>query len=220
MIFFETMQIFLDTAHLDDIKKYAQWGIVDGVTTNPSLVAKEGVDFKTRVQEICQVIPGPVSAEVISTTAAEMVQEARNIATWAPNVVVKIPFIEEGLKALSIISREGIRTNVTLIFSPAQAMLAAKAGATFVSPFAGRLDDIGEDGMAVVEDIVNIFRMHGIDTKVLAASIRTPQHVLQAMRMGADVVTLPPNLLDKMISHPLTNKGLEGFLKDWENMKK
>lgn len=214
------MQIFLDTAHLDDIKKYASWGIIDGVTTNPSLVAKEGVDFKTRVQEICEVIPGPVSAEVLSTTAAEMVEEGRKIAEWAPNVVVKIPFIEEGLKALRILSAEGIRTNVTLIFSPAQAMLAAKAGATFVSPFAGRLDDIGEDGMNVVAQIVQIFQIYGIETQVLAASIRSNQHVLEAMKVGADVVTLPPALLDKMISHPLTDKGLAGFLKDWENMKK
>lgn len=214
------MQIFLDTADIEDIKKYAQWGIVDGVTTNPSLVAREGVDFKTRVQEICEVVSGPVSAEVLSTTAHEMISEARDIATWAPNVVVKIPFIEEGLKALNVISKEGIRTNVTLIFSPAQAMLAAKAGATFVSPFAGRLDDIGEDGMAVVEDIVDIFHMYSISTKVLAASIRSSQHVLSAMKMGADVVTLPPKLLDKMIGHPLTNKGLAAFLKDWENAQK
>lgn len=214
------MQIFLDTAHLDDIKKYSQWGIVDGVTTNPSLVAKEGIDFKTRVQEICEVISGPVSAEVLSTTAAEMVKEGREIAEWAPNIVVKIPFIEEGLKAIKVLSAEGIRTNVTLIFSPAQAMLAAKAGATFVSPFAGRLDDIGENGMHVVAEIVQIFQIYGVKTQVLAASIRSNQHVLEAMKVGADVVTLPPKILDKMISHPLTDKGLAAFLKDWENMKK
>ncbi len=213
------MKIFLDSANIEDIKKYASWGIVDGVTTNPSLVAKENVDFKTRVQEICNVVDGPVSAEVVSITADEMIAEARNIATWAPNVVVKIPFIEEGLKALKVISAEKIMTNVTLIFSPAQAMLAAKAGATFVSPFAGRLDDIGEDGMEVVAEIVNIFQIYGIKTKVLAASIRSNQHILQAMRVGSDVATIPPKLLDKMIAHPLTDKGLAAFLKDWEGMK-
>jgi transaldolase len=178
------MKIFLDSANIDDIKKYASWGIVDGVTTNPSLVAKEGVDFETRVKEICEVISGPVSAEVVSTTAPEMIEEARKIQQWAPNVFIKIPMITEGLKALRVISAEGMKTNVTLVFSAAQALLAAKAGATLVSPFVGRLDDIGEDGMALIDDIVQIFETYGIETEVLAASIRHQHHVLSAMRAG------------------------------------
>ncbi|QQS59502.1 fructose-6-phosphate aldolase [Candidatus Peregrinibacteria bacterium] len=214
------MKIFLDTANIADIKKYATWGIVDGVTTNPTLVAKEGVDFKTRVQEICEIIPGPVSAEVIATDAKNMILEGRNIATWAPNVFVKIPMTSDGIQAVSILSREGIRTNVTLIFSANQAMLAAKAGATLVSPFVGRLDDIGQEGMELIGDIVDIFGNYGIQTEVLAASIRTSQHILSAMKMGADIVTIPPNLLDKMAEHPLTDKGLSVFLADWKNMKK
>jgi transaldolase len=214
------MKIFLDSANIDDIKKYASWGIVDGVTTNPSLVAKEGVDFETRVKEICEVIIGPVSAEVVSTTAPEMIEEARKIQQWAPNVFIKIPMITEGLKALRVISAEGMKTNVTLVFSAAQALLAAKAGATLVSPFVGRLDDIGEDGMALIDDIVQIFETYGIETEVLAASIRHQHHVLSAMRAGADIATIPPALLDKMVAHPLTDKGLAAFLKDWESAKR
>jgi transaldolase len=212
------MKIFLDSANLADIKKYAAWGIVDGVTTNPSLVAKEGVDFKTRVQEICEVIDGPVSAEVVSTTADGMIKEAREIATWAPNVFIKIPMISEGLKALKVISGEGMKTNVTLVFSAAQAMLAAKAGATLVSPFVGRLDDIGYDGMDLLADIVHVYDNYGIETEVLAASIRTNQHVLMSMKIGADIATIPPSLLDKMVANPMTDKGLAAFLKDWEGM--
>jgi transaldolase len=212
------MKIFLDSANLADIKKYAAWGIVDGVTTNPSLVAKEGVDFKTRVQEICEVIDGPVSAEVVSTTADGMIKEAREIATWAPNVFIKIPMISEGLKALKVISGEGMKTNVTLVFSAAQAMLAAKAGVTLVSPFVGRLDDIGYDGMDLLADIVHVYDNYGIETEVLAASIRTNQHVLMSMKIGADIATIPPSLLDKMVANPMTDKGLAAFLKDWEGM--
>lgn len=214
------MKIFLDTADIAQIKKYAAWGIVDGVTTNPTLVAKEGVDFKTRVQEICEVISGPVSAEVIATEATKMVEEGRDIATWAPNVFVKIPMTPDGIQAVSVLSQEGIRTNVTLVFSANQAMLAAKAGATLVSPFVGRLDDIGHDGMDLIRDIVEIFGNYGIQTEVLAASIRTPQHILSAMKMGADIVTIPPELLTKMAAHPLTDKGVATFLSDWKAMKK
>jgi len=214
------MKIFLDSANLEDIKKYISWGIVDGVTTNPTLVAKEGVDFETRVKKICEVVSGPVSAEVVSTTAKEMIKEARIIQKWAPNVFIKIPMIAEGLKALKVISAEGMKTNVTLVFSAAQALLAAKAGATLVSPFVGRLDDIGEDGMVLVADIVQIFKNYNIKTEVLAASIRHQHHILSAMRAGADIATIPPNLLDKMVGHPLTDKGLAGFLKDWESAKR
>ena len=210
------MKIFLDTADLSIIKKYADWGVVDGVTTNPSLVAKEGVDFETRVKEICEVIPGPVSAEVLSTEKDAMIDEARIIAKWAPNVFVKLPMTPDGLRALSVISEEGIKTNVTLVFSPAQAVLAAKAGATLVSPFVGRLDDIGQDGMEIIDDIVSIYATYGFDTEVLAASIRTSQHVLTAMRLGADIATIPPKLLDQLAAHPLTDKGLAAFLADWE----
>ena len=210
------MKIFLDTADLSIIKKYADWGVVDGVTTNPSLVAKEGVDLETRVKEICEVIPGPVSAEVLSTEKDAMIDEARIIAKWAPNVFVKLPMTPDGLRALSVISEEGIKTNVTLVFSPAQAVLAAKAGATLVSPFVGRLDDIGQDGMEIIDDIVSIYATYGFDTEVLAASIRTSQHVLTAMRLGADIATIPPKLLDQLAAHPLTDKGLAAFLADWE----
>lgn len=214
------MKIFLDTSDINVIKKYAEWGVIDGVTTNPSLIAKqEGADFETRIKQICEIVDGPVSAEVLSTDKDEMIAEARKIAKWAPNVYVKIPMIVEGLKALKVIADEGIKTNVTLIFTPAQALLAAKAGATLVSPFVGRLDDIGQDGFEMVSDTVNIFRIYGLDTEVLAASIRTPQHMLAAMRFGADIATIPPAILEKMIAHPLTDKGLADFLKDWASMK-
>ncbi len=214
------MKIFLDTADIKIIKQYADWGVVDGVTTNPTLVAKEGADFETRIKEICEVISGPVSAEVLSTEKDAIIEEARKIAKWAPNVYVKLPMIPEALKALSVISKEGIKTNVTLIFSPAQAVLAAKAGATLVSPFIGRLDDIGQDGMEIIQDIVSIFETYQFETEVLAASIRTSQHILTAMRLGADIATIPPKLLDQLAAHPLTDKGLAAFLADWENAKK
>ncbi len=214
------MQIFLDTADVAAIKKFAAWGVVDGVTTNPSLVAKEGVDFETRVKEICQVISGPVSAEVVSTTAAEMIAEGRKYAKWASNVYVKLPMTPEGLAACKVLSAEKVPINVTLVFTPAQAVLAAKAGATLVSPFVGRLDDIGQDGMALVADIVNIFANYDISTKVLAASIRHPEHVLEALRIGADIATMPPEVLEKLPHHPLTTSGLEKFLSDWKKTQK
>lgn len=213
------MKIFLDTADISAIKKYAEWGIVDGVTTNPSLVVKEGVDFETRIKEICEVIKGPVSAEVLSVTAEEMILEGRKIRNWAPNVFVKIPMIAEGLKAIKVLSEEGTKINVTLIFTPAQAVLAAKAGATLVSPFVGRLDDIGHDGMEIVSEIVEIFENYSFETEVLAASIRTPMHFLAALRAGAHIATIPPELLEKLVSHPLTESGLEKFLKDWQKVQ-
>lgn len=211
-----SMQIYLDTANLEEIKKYAEWGIVDGVTTNPSLVAKEGVDFETRVKEICKVISGPVSAEVIATDAEGMIEEGRRNASWAENVFVKLPMTPEGLKACKTLSAEGIKINMTLIFSVSQALLAAKAGATLVSPFIGRIDDINHDGMQLIYDIVDVFLNYGIPTKVLAASIRHQQHVLESMRAGADIATMPASVLEKMAKHPLTDSGLEKFLADWE----
>ncbi len=215
------MQIYLDTANLEDIKKYASWGIVDGVTTNPSLVAKEeGVDFETRVKEIAKVISGPVSAEVISVDAEGMVEEGRRNASWAKNVFVKLPMTTEGLKACKVLSSEDVKINMTLIFSASQALLAAKAGATLVSPFVGRIDDINHDGMEVIYDIVDIFATYGIETKVLAASIRHQQHVLESMKAGADIATMPPSILEKMAAHPLTDSGLAAFLSDWEKRKK
>ncbi|MDI3298814.1 MAG: fructose-6-phosphate aldolase [Bacillota bacterium] len=212
------MQIFLDTANIDEIRRAAEWGILDGVTTNPTLVAREGVPFFERLREIAAIVDGPVSAEVTATDAAGMIEQGRELAGLAGNIVVKIPIGEEGLRAVRALSREGIRVNVTLIFNANQALLAAKAGATFVSPFAGRLDDIGHDGMAVVRQIREIFRLHNIDTKVLAASIRHPLHVTEAALAGADVATVPFAVLQAMLAHPLTDRGLERFLRDWEKV--
>lgn len=215
------MQIFLDTADLEEIKKYAAWGIVDGVTTNPSLVAKEdgGLSFEELIKKICEVVSGPVSAEVIATDAEGMITEGRRNASWAENVYVKLPMTTEGLKACKTLSGEGIKINMTLIFSVSQAVLAAKAGATLVSPFIGRIDDINHDGMALIYDIVDVFANYGIETKVLAASVRSQQHVLESMKAGADIVTMPGKVLEKMAKHPLTDSGLAAFLKDWEKRK-
>ena len=214
------MKFFLDTANVEEIKKYAELGLVDGVTTNPTLVAKEGRDFYEVVKEICQIVDGPVSAEVISTDAEGMVKEARELAKLADNIVIKIPMTKDGMKAVKILSAEGIKTNVTLVFSPLQALLAAKAGATYVSPFVGRLDDIGHVGMKLVEDVVKIYRNYDIKTEVIVASIRHPWHVLEAAKIGADIATMPPAVMDKLFNHPLTDIGLERFLKDWENYLK
>jgi transaldolase len=214
------MKFFLDTANVEEIKKYAELGLVDGVTTNPTLVAKEGRDFYEVVKEICQIVEGPVSAEVISTDAEGMVKEARELAKLADNIVIKIPMTKDGMKAVKILSAEGIKTNVTLVFSPLQALLAAKAGATYVSPFVGRLDDIGHVGMKLVEDVVKIYRNYDIKTEVIVASVRHPLHVLEAAKIGADIATMPPAVMDKLFNHPLTDIGLERFLKDWENYLK
>ncbi|CEP77872.1 MAG: fructose-6-phosphate aldolase [Defluviitoga tunisiensis] len=210
------MEIFLDTANIDEIKKGVDWGIVDGVTTNPTLVSKEQALFEERIKEICDVVQGPVSAEVVSTKYEGMVEEAQKLAKLSEHVVVKIPLIPDGIKAIRTLSRKGIKTNATLVFSPLQALLAAKAGASYVSPFIGRMDDIGNTGMTIVEEIMDIFINYGYDTKVIVASVRHPQHVLEAALIGADVVTMPFGVLEKMFKHPMTDIGLENFLKDWE----
>ncbi|WP_322818932.1 fructose-6-phosphate aldolase [Tepidiforma sp.] len=209
------MQLFLDTASIDEVRAAARYGVISGVTTNPSLLAKEGgVSYRQRIQEIASVIDGPISAECISRTADELVEEARELASWHPNVVVKIPIDAEGLEAIRRCSREGIRVNVTLIFSANQALLAALAGASFLSPFVGRLDDIGHDGMELVRQCVEIVEKHGLAARVLAASLRHPLHVTQAALAGAHIATIPPSLLPQMLKHPLTDLGIERFLDD------
>jgi transaldolase len=216
----EPMRIFIDTANLEHIREVNSWGILDGVTTNPSLVAKEGRDFDSIIREICSIVDGDISAEAISMDADGMVKEARELSKIHKNIVVKIPMTAEGLKAVRMLSKEGIRTNVTLVFSPNQALLAAKAGATYVSPFVGRLDDINHTGMDLVRDIVEIFDVHGYETQVIAASIRHPLHVTEAALAGAHVATIPYDVLKKMIRHNLTDAGIERFLKDWESVPK
>ncbi|MBA4372653.1 MAG: fructose-6-phosphate aldolase [Thermodesulfovibrio sp.] len=214
------MKFFIDTANIDEIKKAWDLGVVDGVTTNPSLLAKEGKDPVETFKAICSIVDGPVSAEVVGLTAGEMIREATVLAKIHKNIVIKIPMIEEGLKAVKKLSAAGIRTNVTLIFSSTQALLAAKAGATFVSPFVGRLDDISHDGMAIVQEIVDIYDNYLFDTEIIVASIRNPLHVLDAARMGADIATIPYSVITQLIKHPLTDIGLAKFLKDWEKVPK
>lgn len=214
------MKIFLDTANVEEIREAMSWGVLDGITTNPSLVAKERRDFKSVLIEICSIVNGPVSAEVVSTTANEMVQEGRSLSHIHENIVVKIPLIVEGLKAVKQLASEGIPVNVTLCFSPSQALLAAKAGATYISPFIGRLDDISQDGMQVIRDIKVIYVQHHISTKILAASLRHPPHVVEAAKIGADIGTIPFKVLEQMVKHPLTDIGLERFLKDWKSFQK
>lgn len=213
------MQLFLDTANLESIKKYAAWGVVDGVTTNPSLVAKEGVSLEKRIKEISKVISGPISSEVIALDAATMVKEGHKYAAWGKNIYVKVPMTPDGIQACKILSDEGIPVNVTLVFSAGQALLAAKAGATFISPFIGRLDDISENGMALIEEIITMFKHYNFKTKVLVASVRHPRHVVEAAKLGADICTMPAEIMDKLIQHPLTDKGIKGFLADWEKVK-
>ncbi len=214
------MQIFLDTANLDQIKEAARWGILDGATTNPTLVSKENLKFEDLIKKICKIVPGPVSVECVSTKSKDIIKEARDLAKLADNVVVKIPICVEGLKAIKVVSGEGIKVNTTLIFSPNQALLAAKAGARFVSPFVGRLDDLSHQGMDLVDEIVTIFNNYGFETEVIVASIRHPLHVLEAALMGADIVTVPFAVLEKMVKHPLTDIGIEKFLKDWSKVKR
>lgn len=210
------MKFFIDTANLQEIREAAAFGIADGVTTNPSLIAKEGdVDFKKHIAAICEIVQGPVSAEVTSTDIEGMLREGRDYARIAPNVVIKCPLTREGLKATRQLSDEGIKVNVTLCFSAAQAIMAAKAGAAFISPFLGRLDDIGENGLVLLQDIVDIYRNYAWKTEVLAASIRHPVHVIEAARMGADVATMPFKVIDQLFNHPLTDKGQAQFLADW-----
>ena len=212
------MKFFIDTANIGEIKKANDLGLLDGVTTNPTLVSREGREFKDLIREICSIVDGPVNAEVVSTETEGMLKEARELVTLAENIVVKIPMIKEGLKAVKILSKEGIKTNVTLCFSPIQALMAAKAGAAYISPFVGRLDDISHRGMELVEQIVTIYDNYGFQTEVIVASIRNPVHVLEAALMGADISTIPYKVMEQLIKPPLTNIGLESFLADWKKM--
>jgi len=214
------MKFFLDTANIEEIREAHLMGMVDGVTTNPSLIAKENRDFEDIIKDICQVVDGPISAEVISLESEGMVEEARRLAAIHKNIVVKIPMTVEGIKATRQLSEEGIHTNVTLVFSPLQALMAAKAGATYVSPFVGRLDDLSQEGMLLVEQIVEMYDNYGFKTEIIVASIRNPLHVLDAALMGADIATIPFSVLGKLAAHPLTDKGLKAFLADWEKTKK
>ncbi|HHK5598639.1 fructose-6-phosphate aldolase [Bacillus anthracis] len=210
------MKFFIDTANINEIKEANALGVLAGVTTNPSLVAKEGVDFHERIREICNVVEGPVSAEVISLEADKMIEEGKELAKIAPNVVVKVPMTTEGLKAVKAFSDLGICTNVTLVFSAVQALLAARAGATYVSPFLGRLDDIGHNGMDLIRQIAEIFAIHGIETEIIAASVRHSVHVTDAALNGAHIATIPANVIASLVKHPLTDQGIEKFLADWE----
>jgi transaldolase len=214
------MKIFLDTANIESIKKYSDMGLVDGITTNPTLLSKEKGNPAEIMLQIVKIVNGPVSLEVVGTTMDEMVDEAHRLKKYGQNVVVKIPMIPDGLKVVKKLKEEGIQTNVTLIFSANQAILAAKAGAAYVSPFIGRLDDTGQEGMAIIKDIVQIFKQYQFNTNVLVASIRHPLHVIEAGKIGAHVVTLPPDILGKMLFHPLTDRGLSTFMSDWEKVKK
>src|SRR6056297_712140 len=214
------MKFFIDTADLNEIEEANDLGVLDGVTTNPSLCMKVGVsDFEGHIAKICEMVDGDVSAEVISTEYNEIVEEGRKIAAIADNVVVKVPLIKDGIKAIKTLSDEGIKTNCTLCFSPSQALIAAKAGATYISPFIGRLDDISMDGMQLIEDIVKIYKNYNFETKVLTASIRHPMHVVEAARVGSDVATIPYTVMEKLIKHPLTDSGLDTFLNDWEKLQ-
>ena len=214
------MKIFLDTANLDQIKEAASWGILDGVTTNPTLVSKENMKFEELIRKICKIVPGPVSVESVSTKAKDIVEEARGLAKLADNIAVKIPIGIEGLKATKILAGEGIKVNTTLVFSSNQALLAAKAGTAFVSPFIGRLDDISHEGMALIDEIVAIYNNYGFETEIIVASIRHPLHVVEAALNGADIATIPFPVLEKMVRHPLTDIGVERFLKDWSKVKR
>ncbi len=213
------MQLFLDTANIEEIKEALDWGVISGVTTNPSLVAKEKRDFKDLVKQICGMVPGPVSAEVLSLDSREMISEARQLSKIAQNVVVKIPMTKDGLKAVKVLSEEGIKTNVTLVFSASQGLLAALAGATYISPFIGRLDDISNEGMDIVEDLVIMMENYNLGTKVIAASVRHPMHVLEAARVSSHIATVPYKVLEAMVKHPLTDIGIKRFLDDWAKVK-
>lgn len=214
------MKFFLDTANLEEIREIANWGILDGVTTNPSLIAKEKMEFRALVREICSLVSGPVSVECVSLRSEEIVAEAQELASLASNVAVKIPITVEGLKATKRLSAAGVKVNMTLIFSPSQALLAAKAGASFVSPFIGRLDDVSHEGMELVEEIVTIFNRYGLPTEVIVASVRHPRHIVEAALIGADIVTIPYAVMEKLVHHPLTDIGLEKFLQDWAKVRK
>lgn len=210
------MRFFIDTANIEDIREANELGVICGVTTNPSLIAKEGRDFKQVVKEISEIVDGPISAEVISLEHNEMIKEAEELAKIHKNIVIKVPMTEEGLKAVKVLSEKGIKTNVTLIFSAVQALLAARAGATYVSPFLGRLDDIGQDGLGLIEEIVTIFSVNAIETEIIVASVRNPIHVSEAAKIGADIATVPFKVIKQMFKHPLTDKGIENFMNDWQ----
>jgi len=212
------MKIFIDTANIEEIKAANEWGIIDGVTTNPTLVAKEGKDFKSMVNQILSIVDGPISVEVISTDSEGMVKEALVMSKWSKNIVIKIPMIPDGLKVVKILNEKGIKTNVTLVFSVNQALLAAKAGATYVSPFIGRLDDIGHDGMQIIRDMVQIYKLYDFKTEIIVASVRHPLHVIESAKIGAHVATIPYSVIEKMFKHPLTDIGLEKFLNDWKKV--
>ncbi|MCX7714665.1 MAG: fructose-6-phosphate aldolase [Clostridia bacterium] len=214
------MKLFIDTANVDEIRQANDMGVICGVTTNPSLIAKEGRDFVETVKEITTIVDGPISAEVISLESEKMVEEARELSKIHKNIIIKIPMTGEGLKAVKILAAEGIKTNVTLIFSAAQALLAARAGASYVSPFLGRLDDIGTTGMVLIEEISDIFNLHNIPTEIIAASIRNPIHVIDAARCGCDIATVPFSVIKQMLKHPLTDIGIEKFLNDWKTVPK
>lgn len=214
------MKFFLDTANVEEIKRVNRLGLVDGVTTNPTIIAREGRDFEEVIKEICSIVDGPVSAEVIGLTTEEMVKEAREIAKWADNVVIKIPMTEDGLAAVNILSKEGIKTNVTLIFTVAQGLMAAKAGATYISPFVGRLDDIGTNGMDLIRGLKTVLDNYGYEAEIITASVRNLTHVEEAAKAGADIATIPGSLFPKLWSHPLTDKGIEQFLEDWKSVPK
>jgi transaldolase len=214
------MKFFIDTANIEEIKEANAMGMVDGVTTNPSLIAKEKGDFKEIIAQICRIVDGPVSAEVISLKTSGMIKEARDLAKIHKNIVVKIPMTIDGLKAVRTLTEEGINTNVTLVFSPLQALMAAKAGATYVSPFIGRLDDLSQDGLVLVDQIVTIYANYDFATEIIVASVRHPLHVLESAMMGADIATIPFNVLSKLAAHPMTDKGIKAFLADWEKSKK
>lgn len=214
------MKIFLDTANIDSIRHYNDFGLIDGITTNPTLLSKENGDAEEIMKEITRIVKGPVSLEVISTESEKIIEEAHTLKEYGSNVIVKVPMIPEGLKAVKKLKEEGIDTNVTLVFSTNQALLAAKAGALFVSPFIGRLDDIGFDGMSLIRDIRQIYNNYNYDANILVASIRHPIHAIESAKIGADIITVPPNILEKLVSHPLTDKGLALFLSDWEKRKK
>lgn len=214
------MKLFIDTANVDEIKEINSWGVIEGVTTNPSLIAKEGRVFENVVKEITQIVDGPISAEVISMDSEGMIKEGEELSKIHENIVIKIPMCAEGLKAVSALHKKGIKTNVTLIFSSNQALLAPKAGASYVSPFVGRLDDIGQEGIMLIEEVAEIFSIHGIETEIISASIRHPQHVLTSAKAGADISTVPYKVFKQMLGHPMTDIGIEKFLKDWETVPK
>ncbi|MEE4357063.1 MAG: fructose-6-phosphate aldolase [Desulfococcaceae bacterium] len=214
------MKFFIDTANVDEIREAHRMGMADGVTTNPSLIAREGRDFEEVIKEICEIVDGPVSAEVIALDTNGMLIEARELAAIHENIVIKIPMTVDGLKAVRVLKEEGIRTNVTLVFSSLQALMAAKAGAAFVSPFVGRLDDLSQDGLVLVEQIVDIYANYGYETEIIVASVRNPLHVLESALMGAHIATIPFNVLSKLAAHPLTDKGIKAFLDDWNKREK